>query len=144
MKLVVDASVALSWVLPDENAQYPNAALEQVIAEGAAVPSIWPAEIANGLLMAVRRKRIEVDRVPRALLLFESLRIEVDSRGARESVRHVFDAGWASGLTAYDASYLDLCLRSGLVLATQDDALARAAKRAGAAVFQGKGPGGRA
>lgn len=40
MKLVVDASVALSWILPGEDAQYTNAVLEYVLAEGAAVPSI--------------------------------------------------------------------------------------------------------
>lgn len=84
----------------------------------------------------MRRRRLEAAGAPRALLLFESLRIEVEAHGDREAVRRLYDAGSASGLTAFDASYLDLCLRSGLSLATQDEALARAARRAGAALFQ--------
>ena len=135
MKLVVDASVALSWVLPDENAKYTNASLAHVLEEGAVVPTIWSAEIANGLLTSVRRKRLEIDGVPRALLLFESLRIELDVHGGRDSVRRMFDAGSASGLTAYEASYLDLCVRAGLPIATQDAELERAARKAGVPIF---------
>jgi len=135
LKLVVDASVALSWVLPDETAKYTNAALQRVLADGAVVPSIWSAEIANGLLSSIRRKRLGVDGVPRALQLLESLRIETEVRGGRDEVRRIFDAGTASGLTAYDAAYLDLCLRAGLPIATQDAELERAARKAGVAVF---------
>ncbi|WP_233472371.1 type II toxin-antitoxin system VapC family toxin [Cupriavidus respiraculi] len=39
-------------------------------------------------------------------------------------------------LTAYDATYLDLALRNGAVLATLDKALARAMHHAGGTVFQ--------
>lgn len=39
-------------------------------------------------------------------------------------------------LSTYDASYLDLALRKGLPLATQDKALIRAAADCGVALFQ--------
>lgn len=38
-------------------------------------------------------------------------------------------------LTAYDATYLDLALRTGATLATFDKKLAEAMRRAGGAVF---------
>jgi predicted nucleic acid-binding protein len=41
------------------------------------------------------------------------------------------------GLTAYDASYLDLALRTGSVLATRDAELQRAAPQAGVTLFAG-------
>lgn len=41
--------------------------------------------------------------------------------------------GSEHGLTAYDAAYLDLALRKNLRLASLDDALIKAARKAGVA-----------
>ena len=49
--------------------------------------------------------------------------------------REILSLARAEGLTAYDASYLELAIRLGLSLATKDRALARAAKRAGVVVL---------
>jgi predicted nucleic acid-binding protein len=40
------------------------------------------------------------------------------------------------GLTSYDAAYLALAMRSGLPLATTDEALIEAAKRSSVQIFQ--------
>jgi len=40
------------------------------------------------------------------------------------------------GLSVYDAAYLDLALRRGLPLATQDQVLREAARRMGVELFQ--------
>jgi len=135
VRVVVDASVALGWVLADENTAFPQSVLEAVLARGAIVPAIWPSELANGLLSAVRRKRIAVESVPKALALLEALLIEIEVQGAGLSVRRLFETGVNSGLTAYDAAYLDLCVREGLPLATQDADLQRAARKAGVSIF---------
>jgi hypothetical protein len=58
MALVVDASVALAWALPDESSAYAEAVLVEVEKEGLRVPELWAREIANGLAVAHRRKRI--------------------------------------------------------------------------------------
>jgi len=42
-------------------------------------------------------------------------------------------------LSTYDASYLDLAMRLGLPLATQDRAMRRAAANCGVKIFSGKG-----
>jgi hypothetical protein len=55
--LVVDASIALAWALPDESSAYAEAALTVVEQNGLRVPEIWPREIANGLAVAYLRKR---------------------------------------------------------------------------------------
>jgi hypothetical protein len=49
MPLVVDASVALAWALPDESSDYADAVLTVVDREGLRVPELWAREIANGL-----------------------------------------------------------------------------------------------
>jgi predicted nucleic acid-binding protein len=58
MPLVVDASVALAWALPDELSEYADAVLARVETEGLHVPELWPREVANGLAIAYRRRRI--------------------------------------------------------------------------------------
>jgi len=55
---VVDASVALSWVLEDENRLRTDTTLEQLADEGALVPQLWHLETRNALLMAERRGRL--------------------------------------------------------------------------------------
>lgn len=57
MPLVVDASIALSWALPDESNDYADAVLTLVEREGLLVPELWAREIANGLAVAYLRKR---------------------------------------------------------------------------------------
>jgi predicted nucleic acid-binding protein len=49
MALVVDASIALAWGLPDESSAYADAVLAVVERDGLRVPDLWPREIANGL-----------------------------------------------------------------------------------------------
>lgn len=49
---MVDASVALSWCLTDEQAAYGAAVLGALATTYAVVPAIWPFEIANTLVVA--------------------------------------------------------------------------------------------
>ncbi len=58
MPLVVDASVALAWALPDESSPYADAVLAVVERDGLRVPELWAREVANGLAVAYLRKRI--------------------------------------------------------------------------------------
>ena len=130
-ELVIDASLALAWALPDEASTYTDAILKRVAAGKGWAPSIWPNEMANGLLMAQRRGRMtDAQRIAFVEELLQ-LPIELEQR----PVRHVLDAHIAVAqqhtLTAYDAAYLDLALRKGVPLATQDKLLRTAAKKAG-------------
>ena len=59
--IVIDASVALAWALPDESSPYAEAALIVAEQEGMRVPELWAREIASGLAIAYNRKRIILD-----------------------------------------------------------------------------------
>ena len=78
MSLVLDASLTLSWYFEDERTPAIDAVLDQVVASGAHVPSLWRIEVANGFQMAIRRKRIDRDFRDRAIRHLGLLPIVVD------------------------------------------------------------------
>ena len=135
MSVVVDASVALDWVFRSERSARANRVLEQALEQGIVVPSIWPAEVANGLLAGQRRGRLKPTDVPAALALFEELPVGIRAPAGAAAIRVLVDAGAASGLSAYDAAYLELALRESAPLATHDEPLRKAAELAGATLL---------
>lgn len=132
--VVVDASIVLAGIMPDEDSAPARAALDRVGEAGAVAPVIWRLEVANALLAAERRKRIDSPRRKQALALIAALPIEADLE--------IWDRAWDTilplaqrfGLTAYDAAYLELAHRTGLPLATLDDDLRAAAMKLGVAL----------
>jgi predicted nucleic acid-binding protein len=77
MPLVVDASVALAWALPDESSAYADAVLGIVERDGLRVPELWAREVANGLAVAYLRKRITSADEQAFLAALSHLKIEV-------------------------------------------------------------------
>ena len=138
MSLVLDASLTLSWYFEDERTPAIDAVLDEVVASSAVVPPPWRMEVANGLQMAIRRKRIDRDFRDRAIRHLSLLPIMVDP----ESDTHVWTAtlGLSDrfGLTIYDAAYLELAQRRNLPLASIDKALSTAGERLGLPMLAGK------
>ena len=130
--LVIDGSTALGFLMSDEQAPRALAALD-AIDDGmpAFVPAHWPLEVANGLLMAERRKRITQADAAEALDSVLSLPIEIDASTTRQVPGETAALARQYGLTVYDAAYLELAMRRGAALATDDAVLAKAARRAG-------------
>ncbi len=136
MPLVVDASVALAWALPDESSAYADAVLAAAEKEGLRVPELWAREIANGLVLAYRRRRITSADEAVFLAALSHLIIEVEeASGALPVIRDGTAAAIRYGLTAYDAAYVDLAWREGLALATLDTAMRKAAGQSGVSIF---------
>jgi predicted nucleic acid-binding protein len=135
LSLVLDGSVTLSWYFEDERTEASRAVLEETAEHGALVPALWPFEIANGLQMAVRRKRIDAAFREQALANLATMRIEVDP----ESCTHAWSAcvrlSDRHNLTVYDAAYLELAQRRRLRLATLDRHLVHASEAEGVPVI---------
>jgi predicted nucleic acid-binding protein len=92
------------------------------------VPSIWPLEVINVLLVAERRKRIsEADSV-RFLTLLSQLPIVVEYEKTEQIMKDLLPLARIYNLSSYDASYLDLAMRKGVPMATLDNRLIDAAK----------------
>ena len=132
---VLDSAMALAWVLPGEGNATTSALLDEVADDGALVPALWPLEIANVLLMAERRQRITQAQRTRALTTLGALPIDFDTETAARAWARTADLAATYNLTVYDATYLELALRSGLKLATLDAALSRAGRMSGIEVF---------
>jgi predicted nucleic acid-binding protein len=123
MSFVLDSSVALAWVLPDEGSPYADALLERLIAEGAVVPPVWPLEIGNVLLVALRRGRIRQEEFEATIERLARLPVEIDIEATDHALAGVLLLAAQLGLTTYDAAYLDLAQRRNLPLATLDKRL---------------------
>lgn len=135
MNFVLDASVTLAWAFEDERDSRAERVLDRVSGSEAIVPSIWPLEIANALLVAERRRRIKPQDANRLTHLLLALPIVVDPVERRRPMEAVRRLARTHALSSYDASYLELALRLGIPIATLDTRLAAAAQSAGAEPF---------
>jgi predicted nucleic acid-binding protein len=134
MPLVVDASVTLSWCFRDEQGEYGARVLRRLAGDTVLVPGLWLLEVTNGLLVAERRGRLSAAELSHVRQLLADLPVTVVELALEEALGSVLEVARSQSLSAYDASYLDLAMRQGLPLATQDDILRSAAVRLGVRV----------
>ncbi|GAA0330046.1 type II toxin-antitoxin system VapC family toxin [Sphingomonas oligophenolica] len=128
MPFVADASVAASWLLPDEADPRADAAYALFPDDSAVAPGLWWLEIRNIFLVSERRGRFDGAQTDRALALLAALPISLD-HAANEATLMMLAR--RHKLTACDAAYLELAQRRGISLATLDETLARAARAEG-------------
>lgn len=132
---VIDASVALSWFLQEEQNPASDQLFVQVAEEGAIVPSLWRLEIATALQVAVRRNRIDRAYCDSTIQRAGRLPIEVDPETDTHAWTRTLHLSERHNITVYDAAYLELALRLGVPLATRDRDLAKAALDSGVTVL---------
>jgi predicted nucleic acid-binding protein len=132
--LVVDASIALTWCFEDEVTAATEAIGTRVDSEGAIVPGLWRLEVANTLLLAERRGRIDRSDVEQRLELLAALPISIDADTGIRAWTDTLLLARAERLTLYDAAYLELAIRQDVELATLDRDLRRAARKMGVAI----------
>jgi predicted nucleic acid-binding protein len=123
--VVVDASVAAKWVLPQEQSSPANALREE---EGLIAPSLIAAEIASTIWKAVRRRTILRAEAAAALnAVVRSFDTLVD-----EKFLCVRALALSIDLAhpAYDCFYLALAERENAPLVTADETMLAAARRA--------------
>ncbi len=130
--LVLDCSVTLAWLLPDETSPYAEAALLELKQSEAIVPPLWVEEVANTLLVSIRRGRISPTHVNDFVIQLNKLGIHVSDE--KPEIAHLpilIEMGADYGLSVYDTSYLLLAIGEQAPLATLDKKLANVAKTLG-------------
>ncbi len=132
---VLDASVSLAWAFKEETNPYTKAVLRTLENGEAVVPAIWPLEVGNGILMAERRGRLAHADAVLFLTLLQALPVVVEQETPERMLSEILALAREHGLSTYDASYLDLAMRRGLPLATQDERLRQTAARCGVRVY---------
>ena len=132
---MLDCSVTMAWCFGDEAGSYADAVLDSLADGEAIVPSIWPLEVANVLAVAERRGRIRESDSARFVELLKALPIAVEDTPFARATGAVLSLAREHALSAYDACYLELAMRTGVALASHDKGLRRACRRSGVLLF---------
>jgi predicted nucleic acid-binding protein len=128
-KVVVDASLALRWVLRDEKEARADALLEQWIASITEMlaPPLFPAETTNALYLSVKRNRLTMAEAQLALDTIMQLGVQITEPS--DLYRHSLRLAATYSLSnAYDAQYLALAEIESCELWTADERLAATIK----------------
>jgi predicted nucleic acid-binding protein len=131
ISLVLDSSITLARVFPDEWTPTILNLFREQVAHGALVPDLWKLEVANILAMSVRNGWMIKDRRDKVLVRLQRLPIEVDSETGQNAWGRTLELADRHNLTLYDSTYLELALRRSLRLATLDFDLRNAAQAEG-------------
>jgi predicted nucleic acid-binding protein len=132
---VLDGSVTLVWGFEDEADEYAEAILERMVDLEAHVPSLWPLEVANALIVGERRKRCTPADTARFLSILGAFPIVVDDETVAHAWADTMHLARAHNLSSYDASYLEVAIRRGLPLAALDGKLKAAALAVGVPLY---------
>jgi predicted nucleic acid-binding protein len=127
--LVLDASVAIAWFVRKQATAYTDRIRLLARREPLHVPAVWKLEVANALIMLERRGNVSAKAAGTAAELLGDLVVTVHAD--RLGIAELLSFAGTHGLSAYDASYLDLALSLRLPLACRDGPLQRALSAAG-------------
>lgn len=133
---MLDASVALCWCFADQIHPYAEA-VQAAIGAGASplAAFVWPLEIGQALVRAERASKLTAAAVQAWVASFSDPPIRIDRAGLDQAFGPVLALARHTGLSTYDAAYLELAVRARLPLATLDADLKKAARRQGIALF---------
>lgn len=138
MSFVLDNSVTMRWLFGDGKPQeraYGGRVLDAMQHVTALVPMTWGRAVANVIAKAEAKALVTEARSGAFLEMLEEIEIEVDTATFAHALSDTLQLARRYKLSAYDASYLELALRTGLPLATLDEDLQKAAKKAGVKKF---------
>lgn len=138
MNFVLDNSVTMRWFFGDGKPQelvYAGKVLDAMQDVKALVPMTWRLEAANVIAKAEEKALVTEARSGAFLEMLEGVDIEVDAATFAHALSDTLQLARRYKLSAYNASYLELALRLGMPLATLDEDLQKAARKAGVKRF---------
>ena len=112
-------------LLPDEQNEAADALADRLQERRASVPTIWPLEVRNALLSALRSRRLTTREFDDRVEVVARLPVEVEPPADSESLSRMVVIARRHELSVYDASYIDLAVQRGMPLATFDARLRR-------------------
>lgn len=103
MPFVIDASVTVAWLMPDETTDVARMAFDRLLDEMALAPTLWWYEVRNVLLMNERRGSITSQDLVELLAALAQLPIVLD-QALDETALLALASTFR--LTVYDAAYI--------------------------------------
>jgi predicted nucleic acid-binding protein len=138
VSFILDNSVTMRWFFGDGKPQelaYAGKVLDAMKLQSALVPMTWGLEVSNVIARAEAKGLVTEARSEQFLEMLKNVDIDVDSATFAHALSDTLQLARRYKISAYDASYLELALRSGLSLATLDEDLQKAARKAGVKKF---------
>ena len=130
---VVDASVAIKWVVPETDT---IEALELLSRAALVAPDLLPVECANILRKKVTRGEMDADEADLAARLLEGATLEIVP--TRHLLRRAVELAVRIGHPAYDCLYLAVAAEREEPFVTADERLVRKLARLPSAVREGE------
>lgn len=141
MQFVLDNSVTMRWLFGDGSPSdqlYAKRVLAKIEDGNVLVPGVWCLEVANVIARAESKYGLAEARSAEFVHALQQMHIQVDPETCVHAMGDTLQLARRYNLSAYDAAYLELALREGLPLATLDEGLEKAAKKAGVKRFASK------
>ena len=139
--IVLNNSINTRLLWPDSESPDNNEHALRVIRQAAngsifRVPTIWHYEAAHVAAALVRTGQVSQASAMRYFEQVAMLPIVTDTTSHAKATSATFALSVQYNLSVYDAAYLELALRLGGSLATNDQRLQAAAHQAGAPLFE--------
>ena len=131
MSAVLDASIAVAALSPDEQGEFSATHLAVLMLPNLIVPPIWALEVMHVFRRKVQRATITQDAADQALDTLAFVAVQTLDLPATHCFEAIERLSRRHRLSPYDASYIDAAMRTGLPLATLDRALISAARLEG-------------
>jgi len=125
---VLDASVALAGLLGEAQAQAAETIIARIGEETALVPAHFGLEVADLVARQIRQGAVAEDAGIALAREAAAWPVTVDAETASLALSRTLALAIAHRITAYDAAYLEICLRRGAPLATFDSRLGAIAR----------------
>lgn len=135
---VLDASVTMRWLLasPKQSDQaYAHRVLKAMLQAQAWVPLLWHWEVCSVILRSEKSGDISRADIEPFTSQLEELPIEIDLSQTSRSFANTLNLAKTYKLSSYDSAYLELAIRKSLPMASLDQGLRKAAKKAGVELF---------
>lgn len=127
--IIVDASVAVAWIVASQRSQASDELLKRAKTEQFVAPGLFAHEARNAVLMLERRGRLTSVQADVAIATTVDAFIELEATPDSAMLGLTLDIARTEALTIYDAAYLELALRRNATLASRDADLLAAGKR---------------
>lgn len=129
MAFVLDASVAIGWVVARQSSAYGRAVRLRARREPYHAPALWRLEVTNALRSLERRRALSADAANTAIDILDRMQPVIHE--AEMPLADLLALARRFDLSAYDANYLALALELKMPVACTDGPLKSALVKAG-------------